>query len=125
MARMRVVQVAAPGAPFELVERELPSPGNGEVRIRVEACGVCHSDAFTKEGGFPGIRYPRVPGHEVAGRIDALGPGTEPGGRDSGSAWAGTAVTAAIATAAGAATSSPAGNSASPASPTTAAMPTT
>jgi D-arabinose 1-dehydrogenase-like Zn-dependent alcohol dehydrogenase len=78
MARMRVVQVAAPGAPLELVEREVPSPGTGEVRIRVEACGICHSDSFTKDGSFPGIRYPIVPGHEVAGRIDALGPGAEP-----------------------------------------------
>jgi D-arabinose 1-dehydrogenase-like Zn-dependent alcohol dehydrogenase len=78
MARMRVVQVAAPGAPLELVEREVPSPGNGEVRIRVEACGVCHSDSFTKEGKPYGIRYPIVPGHEVAGRIDAVGPGAEP-----------------------------------------------
>jgi D-arabinose 1-dehydrogenase-like Zn-dependent alcohol dehydrogenase len=78
MARMRVVQIAAPGAPLELVEREVPNPGNGEVRIRVEACGVCHSDSFTKEGSFPGIRYPIVPGHEVAGRIDAVGPGAEP-----------------------------------------------
>jgi D-arabinose 1-dehydrogenase-like Zn-dependent alcohol dehydrogenase len=78
MARMRVVQVAAPGAPLELVERELPSPGTGEVRIRVEACGICHSDSFTKERNYPGIRYPIVPGHEVAGRIDALGPGAEP-----------------------------------------------
>jgi D-arabinose 1-dehydrogenase-like Zn-dependent alcohol dehydrogenase len=75
---MRVVQVAAPGAPLELVEREVPSPGTGEVRIRVEACGICHSDSFTKDGSFPGIRYPIVPGHEVAGRIDALGPGAEP-----------------------------------------------
>jgi D-arabinose 1-dehydrogenase-like Zn-dependent alcohol dehydrogenase len=78
MARMRVVQVAAPGAPLELVEREVPSPGAGEVRIRVEACGVGHSDSFTKEGTYPGIRYPIAPGHEVAGRIDALGPGAEP-----------------------------------------------
>jgi D-arabinose 1-dehydrogenase-like Zn-dependent alcohol dehydrogenase len=91
MARMRVVQVAAPGAPLELVEREVPSPGNGEVRIRVEACGICHSDAFTIEGGFPGIRYPRVPGHEVAGRIDALGPRTEPwrAGQRVGVGWYG------------------------------------
>jgi D-arabinose 1-dehydrogenase-like Zn-dependent alcohol dehydrogenase len=78
MARMRVVQVAAPGGPLELVEREVPSPGNGEVRIRVEACGVCHSDSFTKEGSYYGIRYPIAPGHEVAGRIDAVGPGAEP-----------------------------------------------
>ncbi len=78
MARMRVVQVSRPGGPLELVERDMPSPGNGEVRIRVEACGVCHSDVFTKEGSFPGIGYPIVPGHEVAGRIDALGSGAEP-----------------------------------------------
>jgi D-arabinose 1-dehydrogenase-like Zn-dependent alcohol dehydrogenase len=91
MARMRVVQVAAPGAPFELVERELPSPGNGEVRIRVQACGVCHSDSFTKEGSFPGIRYPIVPGHEIAGRIDAVGPGAEPwrAGQRVGVGWHG------------------------------------
>jgi D-arabinose 1-dehydrogenase-like Zn-dependent alcohol dehydrogenase len=63
---------------LELVEREVPSPGNGEVRIRVEACGVCHSDSFTKEGKPYGIRYPIAPGHEVAGRIDAVGPGAEP-----------------------------------------------
>ena len=91
MARMRVVQVAAPGAPFELVERELPSPGNGEVRIRVEACGICHSDSFAKEGAFPGIPYPIVPGHEVAGRIDAVGPGAEPwrAGQRVGVGWYG------------------------------------
>ena len=91
MARMRVVQVATPGAPLELVEREVPSPGHGEVRIRVEACGVCHSDAFTKEGSYPGIRYPRVPGHEVAGRIDAVGPGAEPwrAGQRVGVGWYG------------------------------------
>jgi D-arabinose 1-dehydrogenase-like Zn-dependent alcohol dehydrogenase len=91
MARMTVVQVAAPGAPFELVERELPSPGNGEVRIRVQACGVCHSDSFTKEGSFPGIRYPIVPGHEIAGRIDAVGPGAEPwrAGQRVGVGWHG------------------------------------
>src|SRR4051794_26344423 len=78
MARMRVVQVREPGAPLELVEREVPEPGPGQVRVRVEACGVCHSDAFVKDGTFPGIRYPAVPGHEVAGRIDALGPGVVP-----------------------------------------------
>jgi len=91
MARMRVVQVAAPGAPLELVEREVPSPGTGEVRIRVEACGICHSDSFTKDGSFPGIRYPIVPGHEVAGRIDALGSGAEPwrAGQRVGVGWHG------------------------------------
>ncbi len=76
MAKMRAVQVARPGAPLEMVEREIPQPGAGTVRIKVEACGVCHSDSFTVEGQFPGIEYPRVPGHEVIGTVDALGPGT-------------------------------------------------
>ena len=75
MAKMRAVQVARPGGPLELVEREIPEPAAGAVRIRVEACGVCHSDSVTKEGLFPGIAYPRVPGHEVIGRLDAAGPG--------------------------------------------------
>lgn len=73
MMRMRVVQVAQAGGPFELVEREIPQPAAGEVRIRVQACGICHSDAFTRFGAFPGIQYPRVPGHEVVGVIDAVG----------------------------------------------------
>src|SRR5436309_11259661 len=75
MARMKVVQVPKPGAAFEIVEREIPEPGPGEVRIKVLACGVCHSDVLTKEGLWPGIQYPRVPGHEVAGIIDELGEG--------------------------------------------------
>jgi D-arabinose 1-dehydrogenase-like Zn-dependent alcohol dehydrogenase len=70
MAKMKVAQVAKAGADFEIVEREIPQPGPGQVRIRVQACGVCHSDVLTKEGGWPGIVYPRVPGHEVAGVID-------------------------------------------------------
>lgn len=74
----RAVQVAGPGEKLELVERETPTPGPGEVLVRVEACGVCHSDAFTIEGGFPGIEYPRVPGHEIAGHIEAVGDGVEP-----------------------------------------------
>lgn len=78
MAKMRVVQVARAGGPFELVERDIPEPGPGQVRIRVDACGVCHSDVFAKEGAFPGIRFPIVPGHEVAGVIDAIGPGVGP-----------------------------------------------
>lgn len=77
MARMKVVQVPKPGADFEIVEREIPEPGSGHVRIRVQACGVCHSDMITKEGAFPGISYPRVPGHEVAGVIDAIGDGVK------------------------------------------------
>ena len=69
------MQVAGPGEKLELVERELRDPGPGEVLVRVQACGVCHSDAFTIEGGMPGIEYPRVPGHEIAGRIEAVGDG--------------------------------------------------
>jgi D-arabinose 1-dehydrogenase-like Zn-dependent alcohol dehydrogenase len=75
MAVMRVAQVPRPKGPFEVVERQIPQPGAGTVRIRVLACGICHSDSMTKEGLFPGIQYPRVPGHEVAGMIDAIGPG--------------------------------------------------
>jgi len=75
MAKMRVVQVRKPGEPFELVEREIPEPGRGHVRIKVQACGICHSDSLTKEGHWPGIEYPRVPGHEVAGVIDEIGAG--------------------------------------------------
>jgi len=75
MAKMKAVQVPKAGADFQVVEREIPEPGAGQVRIRVQACGVCHSDFVTKEGIFPGISYPRVPGHEVAGVIDKLGPG--------------------------------------------------
>jgi len=76
MPKMKAVQVPKPGADFEIVEREIPEPGPGQVRIRVQACGVCHSDVITKEGIFP-ISYPRVPGHEVAGVIDALGTGVQ------------------------------------------------
>ena len=75
MSKMRVAQVTRPKGPFELVEREIPEPGVGSVRVKVEACGVCHSDSFTKEGTWPGIQYPRVPGHEIAGIIDAVGTG--------------------------------------------------
>ncbi len=72
---MKAVQVSRAGGPFEMVERDVPEPGPGTVRIKVEACGVCHSDTVTKEGLVPGIKYPRVPGHEVAGVIEAMGPG--------------------------------------------------
>ena len=75
MATMRVVQIGAAKGPFELLERKIPEPGAGSVRIKIQACGVCHSDLFTKEGMFPFIQYPRVPGHEVAGIIDAIGSG--------------------------------------------------
>jgi len=72
---MKVAQIARAGGDFEIVEREVPTPGAGEVRIKVQACGICHSDVLTKEGAWPGIQYPRVPGHEVAGIIDELGAG--------------------------------------------------
>jgi len=74
MPKMRAVQVSGPKGPFETVEREIPVPGPGFVRVRVEACGICHSDSLTKEGLWPGIEYPRVPGHEIAGVVDAVGP---------------------------------------------------
>jgi D-arabinose 1-dehydrogenase-like Zn-dependent alcohol dehydrogenase len=73
MTKMRAVQVSRANGDFEMVEREIPEPGRGEVRIRVQACGVCHSDVYAKTGALPGIRYPRVPGHEVAGVVDAVG----------------------------------------------------
>ncbi|HEV7704714.1 MAG TPA: alcohol dehydrogenase [Gemmatimonadaceae bacterium] len=75
MAKMRAMQVAKAGGPLELVEKEIPTPGPGQVRVKVHACGICHSDALTVEGYWPGINYPRVPGHEAAGVVDALGAG--------------------------------------------------
>jgi len=72
---MRVAQVPKGGADFQIVEREIPKPGARQVRIKVQACGVCHSDVLTKEGIWPGIQYPRVPGHEVAGIVDEVGAG--------------------------------------------------
>jgi D-arabinose 1-dehydrogenase-like Zn-dependent alcohol dehydrogenase len=75
MAKMRAAQVRAAKGPFEIVERDVPEPGPGAVRVKVQASGICHSDALTKEGLWPGIQYPRVPGHEVAGIVDAVGAG--------------------------------------------------
>jgi D-arabinose 1-dehydrogenase-like Zn-dependent alcohol dehydrogenase len=74
-ALMEVAQIPKPGADFQIVEREIPKPGAGQVRIKVQACGVCHSDELTKDGVWPGIQYPRVPGHEIAGVIDEVGAG--------------------------------------------------
>ena len=71
---MRAVQIARPNGPFELIEREVPEPGPGHVRIQVEACGMCHSDVYVKGGAFPGLTLPRIPGHEIAGRVDKIGP---------------------------------------------------
>lgn len=75
LTQMKSVQVSKPGAGFELVERTIPEPDPGHVRIKVQACGICHSDVLTKDGMWPGIEYPRVPGHEVAGVIDEVGDG--------------------------------------------------
>lgn len=74
-APMKVAQISKPGGAFEIVERPVPEPQSGQIRIKVQACGVCHSDVLTKEGLVPGIQYPRVPGHEVAGLVDEVGPG--------------------------------------------------
>ena len=78
MSTSRVVQVPAPGQGLQLAEREVPQPARGEVLVRIEACGVCHSDSLTVEGAMPSIEYPIVPGHEIAGRIEAVGEGVVP-----------------------------------------------
>ena len=75
MAKMRAVQIPKPGGPLEIIERDIPQPRPGAVRIKVQACGVCHSDSVVKDALFPGIQYPRIPGHEAAGLIDAVGTG--------------------------------------------------
>jgi D-arabinose 1-dehydrogenase-like Zn-dependent alcohol dehydrogenase len=92
MAKMRAVQVSRAGGPLEIVEREIPEPGSGWVRIKVQACGICHSDTVTKDGFWPGIQYPRVPGHEAIGLIDAVGPNVPPrwkAGQRVGVGWNG------------------------------------
>src|SRR5258708_36949319 len=91
MAKNLVGQVSKAGGDFEVVEREIPAPAAGEVRIKVKACGVCHSDAATKFGAFPFITYPRVPGHEVAGGGDEVGGGGAGGekGGGGGGGWGG------------------------------------
>ncbi len=73
MPKMTAVQIPAAGAPFEVVRREIPTPGANQVRIRVQACGICHSDVFVKEGCWPGLQYPRITGHEIAGVVDEVG----------------------------------------------------
>ena len=91
IAPMKAAQIPKPGADFQIVDREIPEPGRGEVRLKVQACGVCHSDMFTKEGAWPGIEYPRVPGHEVAGIVDKLGDGVSEWeqGQRAGVGWHG------------------------------------
>jgi len=88
---MKAAQVPKPGADFQIVDREKPEPGSGHVRIKIQACGVCGSDVLTKEGAWPGIQYPRVPGHEVAGVIDKVGAGvsTWKNGQRVGVGWHG------------------------------------
>ena len=84
MRKMKAVEVKNPKGPLQLVERDVPAPGAGQVLIKVQACGICHSDMFVKEGIWPGLKYPRVPGHEVAGIVDSVGAGVqdwEPGQR--------------------------------------------
>ena len=71
--KMKAAQITKPGGNWELVERNIPEPDHGQVRVKVEACGICHSDALVKDGVWPGLQYPRVPGHEIAGHIDAIG----------------------------------------------------
>ncbi|HEY4903573.1 MAG TPA: alcohol dehydrogenase [Candidatus Sulfotelmatobacter sp.] len=91
MAQMKAAQISKPGADFQIVEREIPTPDAGQVRIKVQACGVCHSDVLTKDGLWPGIQYPRVPGHEVAGVIDGVGDGVSAWkkGQRAGVGWHG------------------------------------
>ena len=90
-ATMKAAQIAKPGAAFEIIDREIPEPAAGQVRIKVNACGICHSDVLVKEGVLPWIQYPRVPGHEVAGIIDEAGPGvsTWKAGQRVGVGWHG------------------------------------
>ncbi|HKV78311.1 MAG TPA: alcohol dehydrogenase [Candidatus Sulfotelmatobacter sp.] len=91
VATMKVAQISKPGSAFEIVEREIPEPNAGQVRIKVKACGICHSDVLVKEGLLPGIQYPRVPGHEVAGIVNEVGAGvtTWKAGQRVGVGWHG------------------------------------
>ena len=77
-SKMMVAQIGKPGGDFELMERDIPEPGLGQVRVQVDACGICHSDVFVKEGHWPGLQYPRVPGHEIGGLVDAVGNNVTP-----------------------------------------------
>ena len=121
--KMKAAQISKPGGDWELVERDIPEPGAGQVRVKVEACGICHSDFVVKEGLWPGLQYPRVPGHEVAGRIDAVGGNVTNGRKVSASASAGMADIVSCANSAGAAISQCASIAKSPASISMADMP--
>ena len=89
MPSMRAVQATKAGGPLELVERPIPEPGAGQVRLKVQACGICHSDSLTVEGVWPGVHYPRVPGHEALGVVDKVGAGVEgwSAGQRAGVGW--------------------------------------
>lgn len=125
MAQMTAVQVSRPGAAFEVITKALPEPGPDQVRLKVQACGICHGDVFLKEGHWPSLQYPRVTGHEVAGVIDAVGPDVTRWKNASGSAWAGMAAIAVTVSPAAAAISSAATISRSRDSISMAAMPNT
>src|SRR5712664_716026 len=88
--KMKAAQISKAGGDWELIERDIPEPSVGQVRVKVEACGICHSDAV-KEGLWPGLQYPRVPGHEIAGRVDAVGANVTPwiAGQRVGVGWHG------------------------------------
>src|SRR5438046_10054028 len=89
--KMRAVQVPRARGSFEIVEREIPEPQAGWIRIKVQACGICHSDSLVKDGTWPGIQYPRVPGHEIIGVVDLVGEGVKPwkNGQRVGVGWHG------------------------------------
>ena len=124
--KMRAVQVSKAKGPLEVVEREIPEPKSGWVRVKVEACGVCHSDSLTKDGLWPGIQFPRIPGHEVIGVIDAVGSDVRVGNLVNGSALGGMLRIVGIAIPVGAAISLPARwNCSQPASISTVVMPNT
>src|SRR5262249_36545572 len=91
VAPMKVAQISKPAMDFEIVDRDIPEPDSGHVRIKVQACGVCHSDVLTKDGLWPGIQYPRVPGHEVVGTVDEVGAGVSAWekGQGGGGGWDG------------------------------------
>ena len=124
MAKMRAMVVHKVGGPLVAEERDIPVPGPEEMRIRVQACGVCHSDSVTVQSLVPGIQYPRVPGHEVIGVVDARGRASRAGASARAPASGGSAALAAIAAGAGATRLSRAKTcTRSPASPATAATP--
>src|SRR5437667_396287 len=123
--KMKAAQISKPGGNWELIERDIPEPGPGQVRVKVEACGICHSDVFVKEGLWPGLQYPRVPGHEIAGRVGAVGGNVTTWKKVSASAWAGMADIVSSANSAGAGISQCASIAKSPALISTVDMPST